>query len=46
MGCDLHVKHLAGYWKLYGVSLLTESAAIPPEVQHRDPGEIQGFPYF
>ena len=29
----------------YGVSLLSESAAIPPEVQHQVFGEIQA-PYF
>ena len=28
------------------MSLLSESAAIPPEMQQLIPGDIQGFPYF
>ena len=30
----------------YGVSLMLESAIIPPGVQHHNLGKIQGFSYF
>ena len=38
--CDLLMQqHMHGtcqaYWRCYGISLLSESAAIPPEVQHQ-----------
>ena len=34
------------YWRWYGVTLLSTSAAIPPEGQHLVPREKQEFPYF
>ena len=44
IGYDLHVQQpihdtSRAYWR-YGVSLLSESSEIPPEVQHQFPGDL------